>query len=207
VPERIVLDDLLAKRPDYLFMPLVVELHVADGAPYKKLCPFAQSEPFYLKTAFGLDGTGPTILSPTLNFADGFRSQRNAFAKLGRRLGRSRRRALDAFDAACDKMEACQHAMQAIGRRVLDELEADPDAAAVVLFGRPYNAFAGEANMGIPHKFASRGVRIIPFDFFGFLDEECPDTMYWAMGRLNLKVARFVARHPQLFGAFITNFS
>jgi predicted CoA-substrate-specific enzyme activase len=199
--------DLLAKRPDALFMPLVVEMHVADNAPYKKLCPFAQSEPFYLRTAFGLNDDAPTMLSPTLNFSEGFRSQRRVFAELGRRLGASRRRALEAYDAACEQMEACREAMHAIGRRVLDDLDADPDSIAVVLFGRPYNAFAGEANMGIPHKFASRGVRIVPFDCFGFLDEECPDSMYWAMGRLNLKVARAVARHPQLFGAFITNFS
>ncbi len=199
--------DLLAKRPDFLFMPLVVEMHVADDAPYKKLCPFAQSEPFYLRTAFGLDGKSPEILSPTLNFYGGFRSQRHVFAELGRQLGFTRRQALDAFDAACDRMDACQQAMHAIGRRVLAEIEADPDSIAVVLFGRPYNAFADEANMGIPHKFASRGVRIVPFDSLGFLDEEYPDTMYWAMGRLNLKVAKAVARHPQLFGAFITNFS
>ena len=199
--------DLLAKRPDDLFMPLVVETHVADSAPYKKLCPFAQSELFYLRTAFGLNGNAPKILSPTLNFSEGFRSQRDVFAELGRQLGFTRRRALEAFDAACDRMDACQQAMYATGRRILNEIEADPASIAVVLFGRPYNAFAGEANMGIPHKFASRGVRIVPFDFFGFLDEECPDTMYWAMGRLNLKVAKAVARHPQLFGAFITNFS
>jgi len=31
--------------------------------------------------------------------------------------------------------------------------------------------------------------------------------MYLAIGRLNLKVAKVIARHPQLFGAFITNFS
>ncbi|MBN1918714.1 MAG: activase [Verrucomicrobia bacterium] len=198
---------LLAKRPDFVFMPLVIEMHVADDAPYKKLCPFAQSEPFYLRTAFGLDGHAPELLTPTLNFSEGFRSQRNAFAGIGRRLGVSRRRALDAYERACEAMEACQQAMHAAGRRVLDEIEADPEAVAVVLFGRPYNAFAGEANMGIPHKFASRGVRIVPLDFLGFLDEDCPDTMYWAMGRQNLKVARFVARHPQLFGVFITNFS
>ena len=200
-------DELLAKKPDFVFMPLVIEMHVADDAPYKKLCPFAQSEPFYLRTAFGLDGRAPKLLTPTLNFSEGFRSQRDEFVELGRRLGASRRRALDAYESACERMDTCHHEMHAAGRRVLDELEADPDAVAVVLFGRPYNAFAGEANMGIPHKFASRGVRIVPFDFFGFLDEDCPDTMYWAMGRLNLKVARFVARHPQLFGAFITNFS
>lgn len=31
--------------------------------------------------------------------------------------------------------------------------------------------------------------------------------MYWAMGQAILKGARFTARHPQLYGAYITNFS
>ncbi len=33
------------------------------------------------------------------------------------------------------------------------------------------------------------------------------DTMYWSMGRMILKSARFVKNHPSLFGTFISNFS
>jgi len=40
----------------------------------------------------------------------------------------------------------------------LADLEKYPEETAVVLFGRPYNAFTKKANMGIPRKFASRGV-------------------------------------------------
>ena len=40
-----------------------------------------------------------------------------------------------------------------------------PEQIGVVLFGRSYNAFADEAHMGIPHKFASRGIPILPIDF------------------------------------------
>ena len=80
---------------------------------------------------------------------------------------------------------------------------------AIVLFGRPYNAFAGEANKGIPGKFASRGYRIIPFDMLPYEDQtlDDADTMYWSMGRMILKAARFVKNHPRLFGTYISNFS
>jgi predicted nucleotide-binding protein (sugar kinase/HSP70/actin superfamily) len=90
---------------------------------------------------------------------------------------------------------------------VLADLSAQPDRIGVVLFGRSYNAFADEAHMGIPHKFASRGVPILPVDFLPDTAERAKRHMYWGQGQLILKQSRFVARHPQLFGAFITNFS
>ena len=31
--------------------------------------------------------------------------------------------------------------------------------------------------------------------------------MYWGMGKIMMKAGRFVERHPQLFGTYITNFS
>jgi hypothetical protein len=33
------------------------------------------------------------------------------------------------------------------------------------------------------------------------------DTLYWSMGRMILKAARFVKNHPRLFGTYISNFS
>ena len=50
------------------------------------------------------------------------------------------------------------------GKKALSYLDAHPDTFGIVLLGRPYNAFASEANMGIPHKVASRNVMIIPHD-------------------------------------------
>jgi predicted nucleotide-binding protein (sugar kinase/HSP70/actin superfamily) len=61
--------------------------------------------------------------------------------------------------------------------------------------------------MGIPHKLASRGIMVIPFDFLLFNHEKSKRHMYWGMGQRILQVAKLVKRHPQLFGTFITNFS
>ena len=77
----------------------------------------------------------------------------------------------------------------------------------IVLFGRPYNSFAKEANLEIPHKFASRGRIIIPFDFLDNQNIEKYRHMYWGIGNTILKSAKIVKNDPLLFGCFITNFS
>jgi predicted nucleotide-binding protein (sugar kinase/HSP70/actin superfamily) len=61
--------------------------------------------------------------------------------------------------------------------------------------------------MGIPHKFASRGIMAVPLDFLPLNNEETKRHMYWGMGQHIMKATRFVQQHPQLFGTFITNFS
>jgi predicted nucleotide-binding protein (sugar kinase/HSP70/actin superfamily) len=61
--------------------------------------------------------------------------------------------------------------------------------------------------MGIPHKFASRGIQVIPLDFLRFDQERSKRHMYWGMGQIMMKAGRLVERHPQLFGTYITNFS
>ena len=97
--------------------------------------------------------------------------------------------------------------MKEIGREILQELQANPEKTGIVLFGRAYNACAKQANMGIPSKFASRGQLIFPWEFLEF-DEVAPvHHMFWATGQMMLKAAALVRRHPQLFAAYITNFS
>jgi predicted nucleotide-binding protein (sugar kinase/HSP70/actin superfamily) len=78
---------------------------------------------------------------------------------------------------------------------------------AVVIFGRPYNAFADEAHMGIPRKLASRGHRVLPLDCLPLDGQHAKRHMYWGYGQRILQAARLVAAHPQLFGVYITNFS
>ncbi len=61
--------------------------------------------------------------------------------------------------------------------------------------------------MGIPHKLASRGVRVIPLDFLPIRQLESKRHMYWGMGQRILQGARLVKENDQLFGTYITNFS
>ena len=147
------------------------------------------------------------MLTPLLDLERGLHNARTPLIATALLMGVGRPEAEKAFDRALKKQRACQQAMQRIGREVLERLANDPEQMAVVLCGRPYNALANEANKGIPYKIASRNVTVIPLDFLPLEGRQAKRHMYWGMGQIILKAGRLVARHPQLFGLFITNFS
>jgi len=200
--------DLLRKDPDLLFLPHIRGVPTDHENPNTCTCVFVQGEAFYLGGTF--DGIRrKRVLTPYLDLSRGFQARQDDFIQLAAELGATRDRGVDAFTGAVAAQEDFKRQLRAKGREVLQELERDPESMAVVLFGRPYNAFTPEANKGIPAKFASRGFRILPFDMIPYEEEELEDadTMYWSLGRMILKAARFARKHRQLFGTFISNFS
>ncbi len=202
----------MAPPPEYLFLPHFKAVPVLDENSSSQVCPFVQGETFYLQATFReklhkLQARGTRVLTPLLNLTHGLSAARKPLVDTAVQMGLKRKTALAAFEVALDRQTACVGKMRAMGKKILEELESDPNQTAVVIFGRSYNGFVEEAHMGIPHKLASRGVRVIPFDFFLSDDGKSKRHMYWGLGQRILQAARFVEQHPQLFGTFITNFS
>ncbi|HNW91774.1 MAG TPA: acyl-CoA dehydratase activase [bacterium] len=200
-----LLADLLRHRPDYLFMPQVAEVHTARTDAYQKTCVFVQGEPYYLPHRFQ-DRPQPQLLAPVLNFAAGYAAAEDAFAGMAKELGVSVARARAAYRKALGKFEKMLREFKTLGAQALAELEQE-DRFAVVLFGRAYNAFAREANLGIPQKLASRGITVIPHDFLPTDGRESYPHMYWGLGAQILRGTRVAVENPRLFGVYITNFS
>ncbi len=177
-----------------------------------QVCPLVQGETFYLRSAFrreieALTRRGTRLLTPLIDLTAGIEAAEEALVKTARDMGHRRRDAREAFAYALKQQRDCMADMRQAGRRLLEELEADPAKIAVVIFSRAYSGLVPEANMGIPHKFASRGIPVLPLDFLDLDPERSKRHMYWGTGQLVMKAARLVERHPQLFGTFITNFS
>ncbi|BBO89943.1 acyl-CoA dehydratase activase [Desulfosarcina ovata] len=198
--------------PDFLFLPHFKAVPAKGGASRAVLCPFVQGESYFLQTTFRnqLKQTGidrQRVLSPVLDMAAGLDGAREPMVASARKMGFSVRRARQAFDRAVAIQDRCTERNRRIGQQTLDELADDPRRIAVVIFGRPYNAWTDDANMGIPRKLASRGIRVLPLDSLPLAGWPAKRHMYWGMGQRILQAARRVAAHPQLFGAFITNFS
>jgi len=200
--------NLLEKDPDVLFLPHIKGVPTDHENPNTCACVFVQGETYYLATTFeGL--RAKKVLRPFLDLSRGFEARIADFLALAHELGCTREQGLAAFKAGMAAQDAYKKELRDRGARILKEIDEDPDAIGVVLFGRPYNAFAGEAHKGIPGKFASRGFRVLPFDMLPFEEQSLDDaqTMYWSMGRMILKAARLVKNHPRLFGTYISNFS
>jgi predicted CoA-substrate-specific enzyme activase len=198
--------NLLKKRPDYIFIPHITEMDYNDGHKYKRLCVFVQAESYYLKSAYSGESI-PPIISPILNFKDKKENVRKSFRDIAVQLGKRASDGEHAFDEAWAGFAKIQEEFRSLGRKALAELESDKSKFGIVLFGRPYNAFASEANLNIPHKFASKNIIVIPHDFLPNDNYHSYDNMYWYSGQQILRSARFTKEHDQLFGAYITNFS
>ncbi len=207
--------DLLEKKPDYIFMPHLVQIEADSKCNActtqignKKSCVFNQGEPFTMASTFR-EKIGPTeMLIPLVDFSRGIEREEKVFVRLAvNKLGCNEADAVKAFREATAVQRSFFKELKELSDNFLKELESNPDKIGVVLFGRPYNAFTEKANMGIPRKFTSRGIEIIPYDALHFEDESFRPFMHWAMGETILKAAQIVKRHPQLFATFITNFS
>jgi predicted CoA-substrate-specific enzyme activase len=207
------LQNLLRKKPDYLFLPHVKGAYVENGCKQGITCPLSQGEPYYLSSAFKDSKTlrnlrkEGKIITPVINFSGGYEKAERVFVSMAGKLGCGKNPARRAFSDAVEAQKSMHGEMKETGLRFLSDLEKNPDRFAVVIFGRSYNAFVPEANMGIPHKFASRGVPVVPYDFLPLGGEAIDDNMYWSTGQSILRGTNFVERHPQLFGCYITNFS
>jgi predicted CoA-substrate-specific enzyme activase len=202
------MSDLIRKDPDIFFLPHIRGIPTDEENANTCTCVFVQGEAFYLSSTFEKTNA-KKVITPFLDFSRGLESGMEAVVEIANELGVAHSIAEKAFHEALRAQQSFKDTIRAKGVEMLKEIEADPDTMAVVLFGRPYNAFAGEAHKGIPGKFATRGYRILPFDMLPFEDQSLDDaaTMYWSMGRMILKASRFVKQHPQLFGTYISNFS
>lgn len=203
--------NLLTKKPDYIFLPKVAELYVENAQSqepeHQCTCLLLQSEAYYIKSAFKDIPNQPPVLSPQLDFSQGFHTQKDQFILVGKSLGKTKKDSLKAYLSGVSNLQAFNSSLKEKGREILNYLKQNESQTAIVLFGRPYNAFAQDANLNIPAKFASKGVHIIPWDCLPFEDEQLQIDMCWAIGQNLLKAAIFVAKNPQLFGTYITNFS
>ena len=202
-----MMENLVRKNLDYYFLPHVESLPVKEGG-VSVTCPFVQSEAFYLKSAFN-ELTDEKLITEHFEFSKGYDKEIKKFIGIGKKLGFTEDKINWAFGKAVKAQQSYHEECQKIGKEVLDLIENSDDKYGVVVFGRPYNAFARVANMGIPSKFASKGRYTIPVDFLPYKEEELDENsnMYWAMGRIILKGAQIVQKSDKLFGAFISNFS
>lgn len=204
--------NLILKNPDFIFIPELYEMLVPGCEHHPKdsnaTCVFISKEANYLSQAFKNDGLENKLLHPYLNFAQGYRLAKKNFIDIGKQLGiENRKKIAVAFEDAVKLQEKADADLLKMGEEFLADLEAHPDQTAIVLVGRDYNAFSEIANKGIPQKFASLGYQVIPYDILNSANEDISSYQSWEAGKKILRVAKTILKHPQLFAAYITNYS
>ena len=196
---------LMERGVDRIFLPSFVNLgRPGEAYPHSLACPLTQSFPYQVRAAF----PELEVIAPDVSLAWGeghyFARLRAALAPMGVRPGELKR----AMARANEAQARFHEAIQARGREFLASL----DRRALVVVGRPYNAFDMGMNLEIPRKLASLDEPCIPMDFLP-TDELAAEVaadwphMYWRSGQRILRAARHIKGHPHLFPLFLGNFS
>ncbi|MCL1792444.1 MAG: acyl-CoA dehydratase activase [Oscillospiraceae bacterium] len=197
--------DCLEKGADYVLLPHFRDMPSYENEVHANFCPITQSLPYYIEKAF------PEIqkekwLPLVVSFKFGDEKAFEYFLELGEKLGFDQKEIRSAFEKGLKKQNEYFAAIKNAGAIALEEARK-ANRPVIALLGRPYNAFAPEANMGIPKKFTTRGCSVIPFDMLPFEDEKIFPNMYWYYGQQDLKAANSIKKENNLYLAYITNFS
>ena len=198
------IQDVLDKGVDYVFLPHLRDMPTTEDV-HACVCPLTQGLPYFARHAFGL--TDAQMLRPLLSLGEGFDASRSSFEDVAEQLGFSRAAGAYAYNVGITQYKGFLGAYRELGKQVLQEVADNPERVYIALLGRPYNAFTRDANMGIPRKFTSQGVSVIPFDMIFEDDAEIPHNNYWYYGQQNMKAARQVKKVENLYLSWVSNFS
>ena len=124
---------------DFWFVPHLKTLPSYEKTVHACLCPITQGLPYALRTAFELDDA--RLLRPVLDLTHGFAEGAGPMMEVAERLGRTREEGRKAWALAVERQQACYREGLRLGRQAVEEAERG-QWPAIVLFGRPYNAFA-----------------------------------------------------------------
>jgi predicted CoA-substrate-specific enzyme activase len=197
--------DIINKGADYIFLPHFRDMPSYEEDVHANFCPITQGLPYYIQKAFP-DIPEEKLLPLVVSFKYGNEKALEFFTGLGEQLGIGSDEIKKAFELAFSKQDEYFRLARKLGEEAIEE-SRKAERPVIAVLGRPYNSFTGEANMGIPRKFSSRGFSVIPYDILPYEGEDIFPNMYWYYGQQDMKAAAMLAKEDNIYVTFISNFS
>ena len=191
--------DLTQRGLDLIFLPHVMRMPQPNDCRDSYLCPITQAGPYFLAKAF------PKIrlLSPLLDFTNGYGASSALVEMAVRDLGTPRRLADKAWAAAVRAQTNAESALRELGQQALKRAVAE-GKPAILLAGRSYNAFTPEASQSVGKKLSSMGITVIPADCLAPVGE---GPTAWHFANQILNAVDLARQHSNLFLLCVSNFS
>jgi predicted CoA-substrate-specific enzyme activase len=202
-------DNLISKKVDYIFQPFIVNAKGKKDNPTNNCnCPWIQSYPFMVRSAFTDQKIRELFLTPTLHFRyfeRALKKELSAFMKekFGIPISKTKK-VIDIADAIQTRFE---DAVLQRGKEVMANLPKDKKA--LVILGRPYNTTDPLLNLRLVEKLINLNTLPIPVDFLPLVDENIfrdYKMMYWPNGQKIMSASRIVRKNDNLYAVYMGNF-
>jgi predicted CoA-substrate-specific enzyme activase len=191
--------DLAKKDVGLIFIPQIMRMPHTNHCKDSYLCPITQASPYFLAKAF----PDCRLLSPVLEFADGYESCTALIDMAVAEFGVERPAAARAWKAAAQAQCEAEDSLRRLGQRALKQAIA-AGRPAILLAGHSYNAFTPEASQSVGKKLSSMGVTVIPADCLMPVDD---GSTSWHFANQILNAVGIAKQHPNLFLLSVSNFS
>lgn len=201
--------NLIDKDVDFIFTPFIVNAKANHDNPTNNCnCPWIQTSPFMLKSAFKDESILNKLLIPTLHF----RYFERAFNKelpnfMLDKFGIPKSQSLKAIQKADKVQIKFESRLIERGKEILSNLPKDK--TPLVVFGRPYNTGDPFLNLRLVEKLISLNTIPIPVDYLPLDQEDIFEDypmMYWPNGQKIIAASKIVQKNKQLFGVYLSNF-
>lgn len=204
-------EELIEKGVDYLFVPSVVSMRpVSEEEQNNQLCPYVQSFPYQVKTAFAEHLGGVKMLTGVLRLGEGNKLLGKSFAALGKELGASSGKVRAAIAEAMAAQEGFEKTIVSKGTEFLAGV--GEGEKVFILVSRPYNGCDEGMNLQLSRKLAELGVSLMPLDMLDvggaeISDEWLYNEVYWTYGQKIMRAGEVIKRDKRLFAVYLSNFS
>lgn len=201
-------ENLLQKGVDQLFLPSIIDMRQhREDLPQGFNCPYVQTIPYTVRSAFDFRAMGVKLLDPPLRFGAPRKEVHQALVRFGRCLGARTSKVKEALRAAEEAQESFSSAMKDLGKQALEGLRAGQ--RAMVIVSRVYNGCDAGLNLNLPRKLRELGVMAIPLDGLPLEAIEPDEEVlghYWRYGQRFMAAAKLLREDPRLYPIYITNF-
>ena len=203
---------LLEKRGvERVFAPYMVNAGDNPKTTQSYFCPYNIALPAMLRSAAELNGLdSERVIAATLDLRwDEKTAVERLTDDLGEVLGRRKKDIARAWKRAQESHLTYENQVREAGKAAMDEFRASGKPGVVVL-GRPYNTIDAGANLALPEKISRLGFQVIPLDYLPLDEEEIGSefgNLFWNFGRKIIEAVRYIARTPNLYAVYFSNFS
>lgn len=215
-----VTSELIDRKPDILFQPMLLSTPTIDDEERSVLCPIVQAAPKLnywdaksSKTAESFNKI--RFVSPVIDFQLGglrteafYQNCREVAAEiLDLSIDALPDSVLTAFEKARDLQEFYDETLLENGDKALAYC-AERDIPAVVVLGRAYTIYNTVLNSNVPSILREQGSIAIPIDCLRVPDSvPLFKTIFWGYGQRNLRAAHTIRRMPKVYSIWCSNYA
>jgi predicted CoA-substrate-specific enzyme activase len=195
--------DLLERGVDFIFMPRVIEMEIADDALHGYTCPSTTLIPDIIRAAF--DDLEERVLAPHIGLSEHLiETTMGQIAGMAPALGVTEDAARTAAKKALEHYEEFKQHYTEWSEKEFEKLSGEP---TVIVAGRSYITCSPDVNLALPRKIASRGYHVVSADMLPPLEGVLPERDVWYFTQQISNAVAHANRTPNVYICLVSCFS